>query len=115
MDFALSYLVQRFVFRLKECISHWYIGGTHAFWHSAYHMFRTLDRSLAFRITLRHLFQPLYGDYSIVGRIIGPFFRFGRILIGLCIYLLLASVVIVAYLLWIALPLFILAYGFGKF
>ena len=66
-----------------------------------------LDRLFAVKINLRLLFHPLYRDYSIVGRILGPFFRFIRVGIGSLIYAVIGFVAVSLYILWAALPLFI--------
>lgn len=69
------------------------------------------DQSFAVAITLRHFFEPLYKDYSIVGRILGIFFRSVRVLIGGACYLLLALGFAVVYLIWLAIPAIILFYA----
>ena len=49
------------------------------------------DQSFAVAITLRHFFEPLYKDYSIVGRVLGIVFRSARVVIGGVCYLFLAA------------------------
>ena len=67
------------------------------------------DRSFAVAITLRHFFEPLYKDYSIIGRILGIVFRSARVAIGAMFYLILALVFVVAYLIWLAIPAVIIS------
>ncbi len=69
------------------------------------------DRSFALAITLRHFFEPLYKDYSIIGRILGIVFRSARIVIGGVFYLVLAFVFAIVYLIWLAIPAVILIYA----
>ena len=69
------------------------------------------DQSFAVAITLRHFFEPLYKDYSVIGRILGIVFRAGRVAIGGVFYLLIALVFAVIYLIWIAIPAVILFYA----
>ena len=68
------------------------------------------DRSFAIAITLRHFFEPLYKDYSIIGRILGVVFRSVRVVIGGAVYLLLALGFAALYLLWLAIPGIIIFY-----
>ncbi len=62
------------------------------------------DKSLAIRLTLKYFFQPLYKDYTIIGRILGVVFRSGRILIGGVCYLFLGLIFVVVYLIWVLIP-----------
>ena len=50
------------------------------------------DQSFAVAITLRHFFEPLYKDYSVIGRIFGIVFRTFRVVIGGVLYLFIALV-----------------------
>ena len=68
------------------------------------------DQSFAVAITLRHFFEPLYKDYSVIGRILGIIFRTVRVAIGAVFYLILAFVFAVAYLIWLAIPAIIIFY-----
>jgi hypothetical protein len=67
----------------------WLVEAPRRFWEKAIAMSLVFEKSWATYITFRNLFAPLYQDYSIIGRIIGPFFRLGRIVIGILIHLLL--------------------------
>lgn len=73
------------------------------------------DQSLALKITLRHFFEPLYKDYSAIGRILGVIFRTGRILIGLAAYIFVTAFFLLVYLIWIAIPFAILYYAAKTF
>jgi len=68
------------------------------------------DRSLAVAITLRHFFEPLYKDYSIIGRILGIVFRSARVVIGGVCYFFLMLVFAFAYVIWLAIPAIIIFY-----
>ncbi len=69
------------------------------------------DQSFAVAITLRHFFEPLYKDYSVIGRILGIVFRSVRVAIGGVCYLVIALVFAAVYLIWIAIPAVILFYA----
>lgn len=108
MSFSLVYLANRFLYRLSSFFYHWYIDGTRWFAHRYIVTLEGLDETFAVHITLRHYFEPLYKDYSIVGRILGIVFRSGRILIGLTIYLFVTLVWFALYLIWLGLPVVLL-------
>lgn len=110
MDFALTYLLARLWYRFIDFFHHWYVDGSVAIAHRFVSALERADRSLAIRVTFRYFFQPLYRDYSIIGRILGVIFRTGRILIGLAVYAVIASFFLLFYLAWIATPALILLY-----
>lgn len=67
-------------------------------------------RNIGFVIWLKHLFKPMYGDYTWEGRIISVFMRF-LILIYKLINLVVRSVImLVIFLGWVLLPILILYY-----
>jgi hypothetical protein len=111
MDFAPVYLIERFFYRIFEFFHHWYVDGSRAIARRFMTALTSADRALALKITLRHFFEPLYKDYSAIGRILGVIFRTGRILIGAIVYLFLLAVFLLIYLIWIAIPFLILYYA----
>jgi hypothetical protein len=111
MDFAPVYLIQRFFYRIFEFFHHWYIDGSRAIGRSFMGTLTKTDQSLALKITLRHFFEPLYKDYSVIGRILGVIFRSFRIVIAAVVYLFLIAFFLGIYLFWIAIPFLILYYA----
>jgi len=111
MDFAFVYLVQRFFYRLFDFFHHWYADGSRRFAHAFISALESADRTFAVKITMRHFFEPLYKDYSAIGRILGIIFRTGRVLIGAIVYFVVACIFAVAYLVWLAIPAVILFYA----
>jgi hypothetical protein len=104
-DFALGYLVHRFFYRIFDFFRHWYVGGSRIIAHAFISTLEDIDRSFAVKITLQHFFEPLYKDYSVIGRILGVIFRSFRVAIGIVIYAVIAVCFAVAYVIWIlALP-----------
>lgn len=63
-----------------------------------------VERDIGVFINLRLLFQPIYGDYSYMGRVIGPILRFGRVLLGFIIMAISTIAVLTIYLIWLILP-----------
>lgn len=110
MDFAPIYLLQRFFYRIGEFFHNWYIDGSRAIAGTFMRTLTTTDQSFAIKVTLRHFFEPLYKDYSIIGRIMGVVFRTGRVLLGVVVYLLLTLVFAAVYIIWLAIPAAILWY-----
>ncbi len=61
----------------------------------------------SFGLNLRLLFTPLFGDYSVVGRIVGLVVRLVEVVFGFVLLVLTASVLFVIPLLWYLLPVFL--------
>lgn len=104
MGFAPIYLANRLVFRLSDFFRHWYVNGTRVIAHHLVMMLENMDRTLALRVTLHFFFAPLYGDYSVIGRILGVIFRTIRILIAVLLYALAAAAFLAFYIVWLLLP-----------
>ena len=118
MDFSLIYLVHRFFYRFFDFFHHWYVDGSRWFGRKFIGMLTALDKTFAVRVTLEHFFEPLYGDYTIIGRIMGAIFRTFRLAIGLVIYLVASIIMLLLYIIWLAVPAIIvyaIVSGNGKF
>ena len=111
MDFSVAYLARRLVYRFTDFFHHWYVDGSRVIARRFMATLTAADQSLAVAITLRHFFEPLYKDYSIIGRILGIVFRSARVAIGGVLYIILALGFAVAYLVWLAIPAVILFYA----
>ncbi len=111
--FALSYLVQLAIARTIGFFRHWYADGSRAFLRTYRTHSRRLEDAVASRAMLQLLFRPLYGDYSVVGRIIGPIFRLGRLLGGAALHLVLAVGFAAAFAAWSLLIPAVLLYAAG--
>lgn len=66
------------------------------------------DRFFALKITIRHWLQPLYQDRTLIGYILGPIFRTGRIIVAVAVYLVATVVAILFYLLWLLIPPYVI-------
>jgi len=111
MDFALVYVVQRFFYRFFDFFHHWYVDGSKAFARRLMSTLAAADQTIAFKITLQHFFEPLYKDYSVVGRILGVVFRTGRVILGSVFYVFLLVCFAIAYVVWVAVPAGIIFYA----
>ncbi len=110
MDFALIYLPWQALYRVGQFFHHWYRDGSRYFVNHFISVLENLDHTFAVRVTLEHFFEPLYKDYSVIGRILGIVFRTVRILIGAAVYVLCAFIFLVFYIAWLALPPGLIAY-----
>lgn len=102
------YLFNRLSHRFLEFFQHWYLNSFRVYGHFVISVLEKLDRRFALKITLRHLFIPLYQDRSLIGYVLGFFFRFGRLILGSFVYLILLAIAAFFYFVWLAIPVFII-------
>jgi tryptophan-rich sensory protein len=107
MDFSPIYLLNRFFYRLYDFFHHWYVDGSRWFGRRAMAAFTKLDRTFAVKVTLEHLFEPLYKDYTVMGRILGAIFRTLRVLVGFVVYAIVAVAILSVYIAWLAIPAYV--------
>lgn len=112
---SFSYLTHRLWYRVRIFFHHWYVDGSYFFGRLWMTIFLSLERTFALRITLTHFFEPLYQDYSIVGQIIGPIFRLGRVVTAGLLYSILGIFFLSLYLFWLAIPVVLLLQAFIAF
>ncbi|MCR4328794.1 MAG: hypothetical protein NUV53_04805 [Patescibacteria group bacterium] len=115
MHFALVYIVQRAFFRIADFFHHWYGDGSRVVFHNFISMLERLDRKFAVKVTLRYFFEPLYQDYSAVGRVLGVLFRTIRVSVGLAVYAATAIFYAIIFAAWCATPAVLLFYVFTGF
>lgn len=82
----------------------WYVKSSRDFWRKEIDFIKGVENDIGVFINLKLLFQPIFGDYSYMGRVIGPIFRLGRVFFGFLIMLISLVTVIAIYLIWIILP-----------
>lgn len=111
MIIAIRYLVTRFFYRIWQFLVHWYGHGFLLFWDKMLSLFESIDQTIALKITLRYFFEPLYRDYTTVGRILGIIFRSGRVIVGVVAYGALGIFAAALYIIWALLPLYILSHA----
>lgn len=93
-----------FIKGIISFFSFWYITSSKAFWNKEILFIKGIERDMGVFINLKLLFQPIFGDYSYMGRVIGPIFRMSRVLIGFIIMAISIVAVAAMYLIWIILP-----------
>jgi len=111
MSYPLVYLINRFRYRLVEFLKHWYVNAFLIISHRTVSFLERLDRTLALKITFRNFFRPLYQDYTLLGYLLGFFFRFWRILFASLVYLVVIIVALFIYAGWAAMPVYIIYKG----
>lgn len=104
---VVIYLINRFFFRIWMFFKHWYKDGSKKFFHTLVGLLEYFDRFFAIEITFRHIFEPLYQDKSLIGYVMGFLFRMARIILASIVYLAVVLVFVVLYLVWLAIPPFI--------
>jgi len=82
----------------------WYVKGSESFWNKEISFIKGVESDIGVLINLRLLFQPIFGDDSYMGRVIGPIFRMGRVFVGSVIVLVSIITAIIIYLIWIITP-----------
>ena len=102
--FALSYLAHRFFYRIVEFLRHWYVRSGKIYSNFVLDVLGRIDYYLAFKITLRNLFQPLYKDYTLIGYVLGFIFRVGRLAVAGVIYGIAFLIAVGLYLFWFFIP-----------
>jgi hypothetical protein len=104
MNSAPIYLAERFLYRIKTFLEHWYIVSFKKYSDFVLNFLSRIDYYLAWKITLKYLFQPLYKDYSVLGYILGFTFRSLRLVGASVIYVILFFLIAGLYFFWLLVP-----------
>jgi hypothetical protein len=76
------------------------VGGFKIISHWAVSLLELLDKTFALRVTLRHIFEPLYQDRTVLGYVLGFTLRTCRIVLAAIIYAVVIVGFTVLYLSW---------------
>jgi len=82
----------------------WYVQGTIDFWNKEMAFLRGVEHDVGFIVHIKHIADPLFGDYDFTGRAIGVFFRIIFIFVGFVITSASIIFVVGLYIVWIILP-----------
>ena len=104
----ISFVGQQIFHELTCFFRRWYFERSNQLWSLVFYFLGALDKNFAVAINARLWLQPLYGDYSFVGRIIGPILRTLRIVFGSLIYLVILALAFFVWLGWVLLLPFLL-------
>lgn len=104
MSFSPIYILVRGAQFFFLFLKHWYVDGFSWFIKTAIDTMEKIDRTFAFKITLRNFFKPLYGDYTVMGHILGFIFRPLRLFVGGVVYIVIIAVFLMLYGAWMLVP-----------
>ena len=108
MNNALTYVIGQIGSDVFLFFRHWYYDAFFAFFRAGRFVARSVERRVAFVVTLRHFFQPLYQDYSFIGYLFGPAFRLMRLVVGAAVYAVVLPPVLAVGAAWALIPVAIL-------
>lgn len=114
MNSAPVYLALRFLYRILTFLEHWYLHSPKKYSNFVLNLLSRVDYYLAWKITLKYLFQPLYKDYTTLGYILGFIFRSARFLMASVIYVILFFITAGLYLVWLLIPPLIVYFIFTQ-
>lgn len=83
----------------------WYVDDTRNFWNWFVNYLKMLDRTIGLIGNIQNWTSPLFGDYSLIGVVVGPILRTLRIFFGMAFYTAIAVFFAIVYLFWIILPI----------
>lgn len=89
---------------ISDFMFFWYVRGSQDFGHREINMIKGVERDIGIFINLKLLFQPIYSDYSLIGKLIGPILRLCRVFFGCLLVIFLSVLIVVCYALWLLLP-----------
>lgn len=107
----LGHIFDQLLFRVFNFLYRWYVGSFLRIYHVSISLLEALDRSIALRVSAKHLFVPMFGDKTVSGYILGFIFRFLRIVIGVVAYLAIILVSLAIYIAWAAFPILVISWG----
>lgn len=87
-----------------DFLRHWYVRSLKIYSNRVLNELEKLDKILAWKITLKNLFSPLYKDYTFIGYILGFVLRLGRLIVASGFYLVFFVSAFFLYLLWLLIP-----------
>lgn len=96
--------------RATEFIIWWLVKFPKRLFHISRNFLSLVNNELSFFLTIRLLFTPLFGDYTIVGRAMGLMYRTVKLLLSIPILLFLAFVTFTLPVLWYFMPLVLIYY-----
>lgn len=106
---VFGYAIKQAAEWIADFFRHWYADGFRAFVKVFMRLLANLDRALAFRVSVKNLFKPMYQDRTFIEYIMGFIFRSIRIITALIMYTILGATFIVFYTIWAIVPPYLLA------
>ena len=110
---VFSYVLMQALGWVTDFFRHWYVDGLRAFVKTFLRALSVLDRALAFRVSVKNIFNPMYQDRSFFGYVFGFLFRFIRILVALITYAALGVAFVIFYTAWTLIPPYLIVRAFN--
>ncbi len=110
---AAKYIAEQAAGWVIDFFRHWYAGGFRFFSRTFISLLSNLDRSLAFRVSAKNLFKPMYQDRSAMGYVMGFLFRSIRMAVALVLYVAIGAAFMAAYAVWASVPPYLIAKSFN--
>ena len=105
---AAKYIAEQVMEWITSFFRHWYADGFRLFMKAFVKLVSVFDRSLAFRVSIKSLFKPMYQDRSAMGYTMGFLFRSVRIIIAFALYAAFGAAFAAAYAIWALIPPYLL-------
>lgn len=105
---AIWYFVRNLAFLVIFFFKHWYLDGFFAVTRFVAGTLSALEKNMALKVNLYFFFEPLYQERNIYGYVIGFLYRSLKLLFGGVLYAVIVLGGVVAYLLWAAIPAYII-------
>lgn len=110
---VFAYVTQKFLWRIVDFLRHWYVRSAKLYSSYILDRLHDFDKVLAWKITLRNLFTPLYKDYTLVGYVLGFFLRAARLVVASVFYVAVFCVAVALYIIWLLTPPVLVAVFLG--
>ena len=108
---ALIYMMRNIMYnRATEFIFWWLVKFPKRLFNIFKNFLFLANNELSFFLTIRLLFTPLFGDYTVVGRAMGFMYRTVKLLLSIPILTFLVLVTFTAPVLWYFMPLVLIYY-----
>lgn len=104
----LRYLIFQIARRIAVFFRRWYIDFSRAYWARVIERATFFDKAFAIKIMWKTLLQPLWGDYTPIGRIMGFFFRTARILAAVPFFFLYFGAAFLVWAAWLMVPAYLM-------
>lgn len=105
---VIWYFVRNLASSILFFFKHWYLDGFFAVVRAVSRTLGSLEKSLALKVNLYFFFEPLYQERNIYGYVIGFLYRSLKLLLGGVLYAVIVLAGVAAYLIWAAIPAYII-------
>jgi hypothetical protein len=105
---VFQFLLSESAYRLFLFFDRWYRCWSVSYWSRVLDLVESLDRTFAVRVHIRYWLVPLFGDYTVVGRIIAFPVRTFFIVFGSILYLAVFAIAFLLWSIWVLIPFYIL-------